>query len=59
MAMLQVLTEVICTEEFLGLVTLAKFVHVVQVFSSRFPACRVGKLFSAKAANVGHCWASG
>ena len=59
MAVLEVLAEVISAEEFLGLVTFAKLVHVVQMFSSRFPACRVGELFSAEATNIGHVWASG
>jgi hypothetical protein len=47
MAVLQMLTEVVGAEEFLGLIAFTKFVHNVQVFGTNIPIRRVGELFAA------------
>lgn len=56
MTVLKVLTEVVGTKEFLGLVALAKLVHVIEVLGPRLPIGRVRKLFAAVAAHIGRCW---
>ena len=52
MAMLKVLSEMVGTEELLGLVAFTKFMHVVQMLGSCFPVRRVGKLVTTVPANV-------
>lgn len=58
MAVFQMLPEVVCTEEFLGLVTLSELMHMVQVFRARFPIGRIGEFFSTVAAYVSCSWSS-
>ena len=53
MAVLQVLSKMICAEEFLGLVALAEFMHVIQVLGPNVPICGIWKLLTAIPANVG------
>jgi len=53
MTVLEMLAKVVCAEELLGLVTLAKFVHVIQMFGPSIPVCGNGKLFSAVPAHIG------
>ena len=54
MAMLQVLSEVVCAEEFLRVVALAEFVHGGQVLESLVPVClwEIGEFLPAVAAGV-------
>jgi hypothetical protein len=52
MTMLQVLAEMVGSEELLGLVALAKLVNGVDVFCARVPFRRVGELCSTVAARV-------
>lgn len=52
MAMLKVLSEMVGTEELLGLVAFTKFMHVIQVLRSCFPVRGVGKFLTAVPANV-------
>ena len=59
MAVLQVLSEMVCAEKLLGLVAFSKFVHVIQMFGSRFPIRRVGKFFTAIPTDVCGSRASG
>lgn len=47
MAVLQVLSEMVCTEELLGLIAFAELVHVVQVLCSSLPIRRVREFFTA------------
>ena len=54
--MLQVLSEMICTEELFRLVALAKLMGVIKMLCSRIPVRRVGKLFAAEATKVGCSW---
>jgi hypothetical protein len=56
--MLQVLSEVVCAEELLGLVAFTKFMHMIQMLGSGFPIWRVGEFFTAISANVCHSWTS-
>lgn len=49
---LQVLSEMVCTEEFLCLVAFTKFVHMVQMLRSCVPICGIRKLFATVATNV-------
>lgn len=56
MAVLEMLAEVIGAEEFLGLVALAKFVHVIQVVGPSLPVGGIGKFFSAVPADIGSRW---
>ena len=51
-AVFQMLAEVIGAEEFLGLVALAKFVDVVEMFGACLPAWRVGEFFTTVTADV-------
>jgi hypothetical protein len=51
-AVFQMLAEVIGAEEFLGLVALAKFVDVVEMFGACLPAWRIGELLATVAADV-------
>ena len=55
MAVLQVLSKVIGAEEFLGLIALAEFVHVIQVLGPSIPICGIGELLTAITAYVGSC----
>jgi hypothetical protein len=59
MAVLEVLPKVIGTEEFLGLVTLPEFVHVMEMFSASLPICRRRKFVTTIAADVGRGWMDG
>lgn len=52
MRMLQVLAEVVSTEEFLRLVAFAELMHVVQVICSHIPLGWIGELFATVAAGV-------
>ena len=52
-AVFQVLPKVIGAEEFLCLVALPEFVHVIQVLGSCFPICGIGELLTAVAADIG------
>lgn len=52
MAMLQMLAEVIGTEELLCLVTLSKLVHMVKMFRAKLPARRIRKFLAAVATDV-------
>jgi hypothetical protein len=58
MAVLQMLSEVVCAEEFLGLVALAKLVRMVQMLCSDVPVGRVGELLATESADVGRGWTS-
>ena len=51
-AVFQVLAEVIGAEELLGLVALAEFVDVVEMFGSCLPAWRVGEFLTTVTADV-------
>jgi len=53
MAMLEVLTEVVCSEEFLRLVALAEFVDVVQMLRADVPLWWIGELITAIATDIG------
>lgn len=46
MAVFEVLSEVVGSEELLGLVALAKLVHVVEVVRANVPLWWVGKVFA-------------
>jgi hypothetical protein len=50
--MLEVLAEVIRAEELLRLVTLSKFVHMVEMLCAKLPARRIGKLLATVATDV-------
>jgi hypothetical protein len=52
--MLQMLSEVVCAEEFLGVVALAKFVHGGQVLESSIPVRlrEIGEFLPAVPARV-------
>lgn len=52
MTVLEVLPKVISPEEFLGLITFTKLVHVTEMLTPSFPVGRIGKLFSAVSAAV-------
>lgn len=52
MAMLQMLSEVIGTEELLGLIAFAKFVHVIEMLRPGIPVGGIGELFTAIPAHV-------
>jgi hypothetical protein len=52
-AVFQVLPKVIGAEEFLCLVALPEFVHVIQVLGSYFPIRGIGELLTAVAADIG------
>ena len=52
MAVLEMLSEVVCSEELLGMVTLSEFVHMVEMVCSNFPLRRVRKFFAAVSASV-------
>jgi len=52
MTVFQVLSEVVCTEKLLGLVTFSKLMHVVQMFRACFPVGGVAEFFSTVAAYV-------
>ena len=51
--MLQMLAKMIRPEEFLGLVTLSKFMHVIQVLGSDIPVGRIWELLTAITAHIG------
>jgi hypothetical protein len=53
MTVLQVLSKMVGTEELLGLVALAKFVHVIQVLGPSVPIRWIRKLFTAISTDVG------
>jgi hypothetical protein len=55
MTMFQVLSKVIGTEELLGLVAFAKFVHLIQVLRASFPIRGIGEFLTAITAHVGSC----
>lgn len=59
MAVLQVLSEVICAEELLGLIAFAKLVRMVQMLCSDVPIGRVRKFLATETADVGRGWTSG
>lgn len=54
MAMLQMLSEVVCAEEFLRIIALAEFVHSRQMFESSIPVClrEIWEFLTAVAARV-------
>lgn len=54
MAVFQVLSKMIRTEELLGMVTLAKLVHVIQVLGSRLPIRGHWKFLTAITADFGY-----
>ena len=63
-AMLEMLSEVICTIEFFCLVTFAKPMKMVQVFCTSYPVDRIRReLFTTIAARIrwrtGSCWTGG
>lgn len=58
MAVLQMLSEVICAEELLGLVALAELVRMVQMLCSGVPVGGVRKLLATESAYVGGGWTS-
>jgi hypothetical protein len=51
------LSEVICTEKLLCLVTLAKFVRVVQMLCPGIPVRGIRELFATEATQIGCSWA--
>lgn len=53
MAVFQVLAKVVCTEELLSLVALAKLVHVIQMLGPRIPVCRIREVVATVAAHIG------
>jgi hypothetical protein len=53
------LSEMICTEKFLGLIALAKLVHMVQVLCSSVPVRGIGELFATEPTYVGRSWTTG
>lgn len=53
MAVLQVLSKMVGTEELLGLVALAEFVHVIQVLGPGVPIRWIRELLTAISTNVG------
>jgi hypothetical protein len=55
MTVLEVLSKVIRAEELLGLVALAKFMHLAEMFGSSLPICRSGELFTAIATDISSC----
>ena len=59
MTVLQMLSEMICAEEFLGLITLAKLVHMVQVLCSSIPVRGIEELFATESIYIGCSWATG
>jgi hypothetical protein len=54
MAVLEMLPEMICSEELFGLITLAELVNVCQVINSAIPVrpWTVGKFFAAISTNI-------
>lgn len=59
MAVLEMLAEVVCTEELFGLIAFPKFVLVVQMLAPDLPVRGVWKFFSAIATHVGEVRALG
>jgi hypothetical protein len=59
MAVLEVLPKVIGAEELLGLVTLAEFVHVMEMFGAGLPICGRRKLLTTVATDIGRGWVNG
>jgi len=53
MAMLEVLSEVICAEKLLRLVALCKLVNYADVIPSYVPLRRIRKLFATISAQIG------
>lgn len=52
MAVLQMLTEVVGSEEFLTLIALAKFVNSIQMLNTSLPLWRTGKLVTTVTTSV-------
>jgi hypothetical protein len=53
MTVFQVLSKMIGAEKLLGMVALAKLVHVIQMFGPSLPICGQWELFAAIAAHIG------
>ena len=59
-AVLEVLSKVIRPEELLGLVTLAEFVHVIEMVRPGFPVCwTIREFFAAVTTAVVGIWVGG
>lgn len=54
MAVLQVLSEMVRPEKFLGLIAFSKLVHVIQMLGPGVPIRRQWEFFTAIPADVGH-----
>jgi hypothetical protein len=59
MTVLKMLPKVISAEELFGLITLAKFVHVMEMFGANLPVCWRRELVTAIAADVCGRWVDG
>jgi hypothetical protein len=59
MAVLKMLSEMICAKKLLGLVAFTKLVNMIQVLRSSIPICRIGKFFAAKTTDISRSWTGG